>query len=98
MLEMVQRILIIRLGSLGDILLTTPILRLLRDHCPAARIDFLLKAPYQDLLRAHPCVDRLHLFQANQSLGTTLRTLRQTRDDLVLDLHRTWRSFFLYVR
>ena len=96
MLEMVQRILIIRLGSLGDILLTTPILRLLRDHCPAARIDFLLKAPYQDLLRAHPCVDRLHLFQANQSLGTTLSTLRQTRYDLVLDLHRTWRSFFLY--
>ena len=53
------RILVIRLSSLGDILLTTPVLRVLREHCPAARIDFLTKAAYQDVLRTNPCVDRL---------------------------------------
>src|SRR4029434_3336492 len=47
------RILVIRLSSLGDILLTTPILRVLREHCPTARIDFLTKAAYQDVLRAN---------------------------------------------
>jgi lipopolysaccharide heptosyltransferase II len=87
-----RRILLIRLSSLGDILLTTPILRLLREHCPQAKIDFLVKAAYQDLLRAHPCINRLILFNAQQSLWHTLRRLRQTRYDVVLDLHRTLRS------
>jgi heptosyltransferase-2 len=95
-LEAIRHILIIRLSSLGDIVLTTPILPLLRASCPAARIDFLLKAEYQDLLRTHPCVDRLLLWEKRQSATAMLRTLRQTRYDVVLDLHRTWRSRLLY--
>jgi lipopolysaccharide heptosyltransferase II len=95
-LEAIRRILIIRLSSLGDIVLTTPILQLLRASCPAARIDFLLKAEYQDLLRAHPCVDRLLLWDKQQSAKAMIRTLRQTRYDVVLDLHRTLRSRLLY--
>lgn len=95
MLAELRRILIIRLSSLGDIVLTTPVLRLLRDHCPLARIDFLMKTPYQDVLQTHPCVDRLLLLDPCQPLWTTLRTLRQTRYDLVLDLHGTLRSQLL---
>jgi lipopolysaccharide heptosyltransferase II len=95
-LHTVQRILVIRLSSLGDILLTTPVLRLLRDHLPQAQIDVLVKPAYQDLLRAHPCVDRLILFDARQTLWQTLRALRRTRYDVVLDLHRTLRSCLLY--
>jgi lipopolysaccharide heptosyltransferase II len=87
-----RRILLIRLSSLGDILLTTPILRLLRDHCPQADIEFFVKAAYQDVLRAHPCIDRLILCDNRQPFAQTLRLLRQTRYDVVLDLHRTLRS------
>ena len=90
------RILVIRLSSLGDILLTTPVLRVLREHCPAARIDFLTKAAYQDVLRANPCVDRLLLLEPQQGLKETLRRLRQTRYDIVVDLQRTLRSCLLY--
>src|SRR5712691_6893544 len=89
------RILVIRLSSLGDILLTTPVLRLLREHCPAARIDFLTKATYQDVLCANPCVDRLLLLEPQQGLRETLRSLRQTHYDVVVDLHRTLRSRLL---
>jgi len=90
------RILVIRLSSLGDILLTTPVLRVLRTHCPAARIDFLTKAAYQDVLRTNPCVDRLLLLEPQQGLKETLRCLRQTRYDIVVDLQRTLRSCLLY--
>jgi len=90
------RILVIRLSSLGDILLTTPVLRVLREHCPAARIDFLTKAVYQDVLRANPCVDRLLLLEPQQGLKETLHRLRQTRYDIVVDLQRTLRSCLLY--
>jgi heptosyltransferase-2 len=95
-LEEVRRILVIRLSAIGDILLTTPVLRLLRQHCPTAQIDFLVKASYQDLLCSNPCIDRLLLFPAGQTVRETLRTLRHTRYDLVLDLHRTLRSRLLY--
>ncbi len=90
------RVLVIRLSSLGDILLTTPVLRLLREHCPAARIDFLTKATYQDVLCANPCVDRLVLLEPGQGLRETLHSLRQTRYDVVVDLQRTLRSRLLY--
>ncbi len=96
MLEQLRHILVIRLSSLGDILLTTPVLRLLRSHCPNARIDVLVRATYQDLLLAHPCVDRVILMPECQSMITMLRTLRQTHYDVVLDLHRTLRSRLLY--
>ena len=96
MLEQLRHILVIRLSSLGDILLTTPVLRLLRDHCPNARIDVLVKAAYHDLLRAHSCADHVLLVPERQSVTTTLRTLRQTHYDVVLDLHRTLRSRLLY--
>lgn len=95
-LKAIQRILVIRLSSIGDILLTTPVLRLLRHHCPEAQIEFLVKAAYQDLLRTHPCVDRLRLFEPGQSWRQTLGELRQRPYDLVLDLHRTLRSRLFY--
>ncbi len=90
------RILVIRLSSLGDILLTTPVLRLLREHYPTAQIDFLTKGTYRDVLCANPCVDRLLLLEPQQGLMETLRSLRQTRYDVVVDLHRTLRSRLLY--
>ena len=90
-----QRILLIRLSSLGDILLMTPLLNLLRTACPQARIDVLIKAEYHDLLRAHPGIARLLIFDSRQSLLRTLRSLRADRYDLALDLHGTPRSQLL---
>ncbi|ETW99321.1 MAG: hypothetical protein ETSY1_15455 [Candidatus Entotheonella factor] len=93
-----RHILVIRLSSLGDIILTTPVLRVLRQSYPEARIDYALKAEFQDVLRAHPCVDRLVPVDTRQPLRHTIRALRETHYDLVLDLHRTLRSVWLYHR
>lgn len=87
-----RRILLIRLSSLGDILLMTPLLNLLRVTCPQAQIDVLVKTEYRDLLRAHPGVARLLAFDFRQPL---LRRLRADRYDLALDLHCTPRSQLL---
>ncbi|MBM3225104.1 MAG: lipopolysaccharide heptosyltransferase II [Candidatus Tectomicrobia bacterium] len=95
-LQQLAHILIIRLSSLGDILLTTPVLRLLREACPAAQIDFLTRAAYQELLQTNPCVDRVLLVEPQHGLTQTLHMVRQTRYDVVMDLHRTWRSHLLY--
>jgi heptosyltransferase-2 len=90
-----RRVLLIRLSSLGDILLTTPLLDLLQAACPQARVDVLVKAEYRDLLRAHPGITRLLTFDSRQPLLHTLRRLRTHRYDLALDLHCTPRSQLL---
>ena len=90
-----RSILLIRLSSLGDILLMTPLLNLLRTACPQAQIDVLVKAEYRDLLRFHPGITRLLAFDSRQPLLHTLRSLRADRYDLALDLHCTPRSQLL---
>ena len=90
-----RSILLIRLSSLGDILLMTPLLNLLRTACPQAQIDVLVKAEYRDLLRFHPGITRLLTFDSRQPLLHTLRSLRADRYDLALDLHCTPRSQLL---
>ena len=87
-----RRILVIRLSSLGDILLMTPLLNLLRAACPQAQIDVLVKAEYRDLLRAHPAIARLLTYDSRQSLLQMVGSLRAGRYDLALDLHCTPRS------
>ena len=74
-----RRILVIRLSSLGDIILTTPVLRLLRQSWPDARIEMVVKAEFQDVLRTHPCVDRLWPVDTREPLRHTIHRLRETQ-------------------
>src|SRR5437867_12704931 len=46
-----EKILIIRFSSIGDIILASPIVRALRRAYPNARIDFLVKSEYAELLQ-----------------------------------------------
>ena len=86
--EKCQRILLMRLSSLGDVLLVSPILRLLRNACPKAQIDILTKAQYTDVFRAHPEVSRLLTIPSSgHSLKQTIRSLRSHSYDIAMDLH-----------
>ena len=91
-LDDLRRILLLRLSSLGDVLLMTPLVNLLRSACPNAEIDVLTKAEFRDLLRFHPAITRLLSFDPNQSLLHRLSVLRADNYDLALDLHCTARS------
>ena len=78
MLDDLQHILVLRLSSMGDIILTTPVLRLLRQTYPAARIECVVKTEFQELLQTNPCVDHLWRVDTRQPLRHILRELRQT--------------------
>ncbi|MEM0999800.1 MAG: glycosyltransferase family 9 protein [Bacteroidota bacterium] len=90
------KILIIRLSSIGDIVLTSPVIRSLRRCQPEARIHFLTKEAYAPLLAHHPGIDQLHLFAGD--LNATVRELRAEGFDYVLDLHRSLRSRLIKAR
>ena len=89
--------LLIRLSSLGDILLMTPALRALRTRYPDSRIDVLLRSRYRDLLENNPHISNLILFEAHNDSQPRkqLEAELRGRYDVVADLHTGLRSFGL---
>ena len=91
-----EKILILRLSSIGDVVLTTPIIRALANCFPTAELHFLTKAAYAGLLEAHPLLTRVHRFEGN--LEATISALEDEGFDLVVDLHRNIRSALIKMR
>ena len=97
-LQLVSRILAVRLARLGDITLMLPSLRLLKSAFPDASITVLTGLPYEPLLRLCPWVDevisidRIQMRDGprTQALSAALRLVKELRSnkfDLVLDFH-----------
>jgi ADP-heptose:LPS heptosyltransferase len=84
------KILVIRLSSIGDIVLTSPIIRSLHHCFPEAKIHFLTKKAFGSLVQHHPSIDKVHLFAGD--LSATIRVLKAEGFDQIVDLHRNIRS------
>jgi len=88
----VDNILIIRFSSLGDIILTEPIVQTLRNAYPAAGISYLTRAGYVPLLEMFRGVDRTIPWMTKTGIGELRAQLQRQRYDLIVDLHRNLRS------
>ncbi|MBI5626995.1 MAG: putative lipopolysaccharide heptosyltransferase III [Nitrosomonadales bacterium] len=86
--------LIVQLGDIGDVVLTTPTIRAMKEAYPDARISILIFKPYGSLLAADPNVHEVvetarirgTLFRRLREFVAFARYLRQKRYDLVIDL------------
>ncbi len=87
-----KKILILRFSSMGDVILTLPILKLLREHFPLSTIEFLTKQPYAPLMERCSGLDRVVVVTRQDSLGTLIRRVKQEKYDCVLDLQGNWKS------
>ncbi len=88
-----KSILIIRLSSLGDILLTTPLLRSIKNQYPALKISFVVRTQYQDSLKLNPHISELFLYEPQKDKFSKLVSeLKRNRYDLVIDLQNNLRS------
>jgi len=85
------KFLIIRLSSIGDIVLTTPLIRCLKQQVEHAEIHFVTKSKYGDLVLANPYIDKIHFL--DRHIGTLLQELSRDKPDYIIDLHRNFRSF-----
>lgn len=88
-----KKILIIRLSSIGDIVLTTPVVRCVKQQVPDCELHFLTKAKFADVLQNNPYIDKLILL--GDSLSETIATLRDEKYDFIVDLHKNIRSFLI---
>ncbi len=86
---LVKKILVIRFSSIGDIVLTTPVVRCLKQHFKA-EIHYLTKQQFAPLLEANPHIDRI--FTIKKNVSEVLPELRLEGYDCVVDLHKNLRT------
>jgi heptosyltransferase-2 len=86
------KILVIRFSSLGDIILTTPVYRNLKESWPESTTVAAVKAQYAGVLEGNPSVDRIIELPEGGSLFDLVSRIRKERFDIVLDLHANLRS------
>ena len=85
--RLVGKILVVKLRAVGDVLLSTIVLRNLRKGYPSARIDFLTEPPARDVVRRNPDVDEVLCYDRAQDWGPGLvQMVRRRSYDLVIDL------------
>lgn len=90
------KFLIIRFSSIGDIVLTTPVIRCLKQQYPDAEVHYVTKKSYQSLLVNNPYIDKV--FTLEKSLNNLVSQLKLERYDYVIDLHNNLRTTILKLR
>ena len=89
------KILVVRFSSIGDIVLTTPVVRMLKKQLNA-EVHFLTKTPFISLFKNNPNVDIV--FQINDFIGEVISDLKNENYDYVIDLHNNLRTQILKFR
>ncbi len=87
------KILIIRFSSIGDIVLTTPVIRCIKKQLPEAEIHFLTKKSYSILVESNPYISKVHCL--TPEFSKTLKNLEDENFDFIIDLHNNIRTFLV---
>ena len=73
--QKIRKVLVLRLGAIGDVIRTTPMLRELRRMLPDARIDYLVNYNIKEVLEGNPNIDRI-IGLKGQIYGRSFKTLK----------------------
>lgn len=92
-----KKILVIRFSSLGDVILTTPLLTTLRNEFPEAEINYLTKKQYAEVIRLNPNLNGI--IEADddidfEGLKQLKKQIRKSSYDLIIDVHNSLRTFY----
>lgn len=90
-----RKLLVVRLSSLGDILLTTPFIRALKRRFPHSRLDYLTGSRYHELLQNNPHIDHLIIMDESggkKEIRSIAERIKSENYDAFIDLHGAIRS------
>jgi ADP-heptose:LPS heptosyltransferase len=87
-----MKILVIRLSSIGDIVLTTPVVRCLKKQL-GAEVHFLVKKGYYQIISHNPYIDKIHLYGDDRA--KMINKLKEENYDLIIDLHHNLRTMIV---
>lgn len=85
-----KKILIIRFSSIGDIVLTTPVIRCIKEQKPEIEIHYLTKVSFKNILENNPYITKIHTIE--KDVKEVIEQLQKENFDLVVDLHNNIRS------
>lgn len=86
-----MKCLVIRFSSIGDIVLTTPAIRCLKQQVAGAEIHFLTKLNFKKVTEHNPYIDKFHYFDKN--LPALIKQLKEEKFDYIIDLHKNFRTY-----
>jgi len=88
-----KKILIIRFSSIGDIVLTTPVIRIIKNQLSESEVHYATKTEYESILTANPYIDKIHLLE--DDISDFIKRLRTEHFDYIIDLHNNLKSFII---
>lgn len=101
----IKKVLVIKLRHHGDVLLTSPVFQVLKNHHPHTQIDALVYEDTQEMLTLHPAINQVHTIDRNwKKLGVSgqlnkeLEILKQLKSEgygLVIHLTEHWRGVII---
>ena len=78
-----QKILVIRFSSIGDIVLTTPVVRAIKQQISGVSVHFLVKKGFEIIVQDNPYIDKVHIYEKGNS-STTAENLKKEHFDYVV--------------
>lgn len=88
-----MKILVVRFSSIGDIVLTSPVVRCLKNQLEPVEIHYLTKKAFEPIVSNNPYVDRV--FTIEKSISEVLEALKAEQYDFLVDLHHNIRTLSL---
>lgn len=88
-----MKFLIVRFSSIGDIVLTTPVIRCLKKQVPDAIIHYLTKESFRSVIEHNPYIDKLHVLAHSWEL--MVEELKNENYDYIIDLHHNLKTLRL---
>ena len=92
-MDKINKILIVRFSSIGDIVLTSPVIRCVKTKYPNAEIHFLSKTVFLPVIENNPYLYKC--WGINSALNEVLEDLKHEKFDLLIDLHKNLRTLDL---
>jgi heptosyltransferase-2 len=90
------KFLILRFSSIGDIVLTTPVIRCIKLQFPNAEVHFATKKQFKVLVENNPYLDKYFLLE--KSLNSFIKDLQSEHYDYIIDLHNNLRTTIIKLR
>jgi ADP-heptose:LPS heptosyltransferase len=85
-----MKVLILRFSSIGDIVLTTPVIRCLKEQVAGVEIHYATKSAFKGIVSNNLYIDKVHTLE--HSTTVLIQELKNEKFDLIIDLHKNLRT------
>ncbi len=92
-----MKVLVLRFSSIGDIVLTTPVVRALKTQHENTEVHYATKEAYVNILSENPYIDKIHVL-GSTGVNALIKSLKKERFDFVVDLHNNIRTLWIKKR